>query len=633
MIQAQNAAEQANRWRKECADVCAVLTIRLKELAGFLDSLLKHKDVLSVLAQDRHRAMRKAVDRSLDLSRTLNMSAPGRFSLTEHSLLHISSSFSEIFNDSCFDGLFNDEDKENKSICVNKTESSLVENLRAEVRNLKSELERINAETGNSEEDGANGGAEQKDRSTRNISQIVEQNSESEAWSEPDRKVSHERIGLDDSIKLNKHVRSPSSKYKGTTSGSDDNNDSRTTRKNSGRLQEKLSELETQITEKDEEILDLKNSLLAAEGRLSNEQIKCTNLEEELNSARCAYATLETSLNDLKTRHKQLQLDFDREEVEKDKIMSEREVTTEELEHARHEILRLNEEHAIQIDTMISQETVKLELLRQQLTDKYQTALDEQNRNHEQSLANNWVLRVTYEEKIHQLEEMEKRLGDSEALLDLMRDNESEIKAQLIEKEKVIRGLKRNVDEVTLQTSKAVLERTKFMNERDQFEQLNRSLQEKCDSLAVERSELHSKLAELAHNNAQLHNKLVVNDTQFQLTRSASQGNARYALTASPKVCGNSSGGEQSGYTSDELKQRLENSSPDLGIDSDGTGRSSGTDAIPKLERSSKLDFKYSFANTLLEGEEDEGNFFWFEFIAFSDFFKNRLLFLYRIIA
>lgn len=610
LIQAHNAAEQANRWRMECADICAVLTLRLKELAGFLDSLLKHKDVLSVLAQDRHRAMRKAVDRSLDLSRTLNMSAPGRFSLAEESLLHISS-ISDIFNDSYFDRILNEEDKEN--IRGNKKESSLVENLRAEVKSLKSELERINAETGNSDENGANGGAEPKNRSIRNISQAIEQNSESEAWSEPDRKVSHERIGLDDSVKLNKHVRSPSSKYKGTSSGSDENNDSRSTRKNSGRLQEKLTELETQVSMKDEEISELQDKALAAETRLSKAMIKCTSLEDELINVRRAYATIEGSLSDLKTRYKQLQNDFDRQAIETDKMVSERDSMAEELGKLREELMQQNEEHAIQIDTMISQETVKLELLRQQLTDKYQTALDEQTKKHEQTLATDWVSRVTFEEKVHHLEELEKRLGDSESLLQLMRDNENEIKSQLLEKEKVIRALKRNVDEVTLQTSKAVLERTKFMNEREQFEQLSRELQDKCDNLAVEKSELHSKLAELAHNNAQLHNKMVMNETQFQLTRSASQGNARYSLIASPKGCSNSSGGEQSGYTSDEVKQRLENSSPDLGIDSDGTGRSSGTDAnstnssVFKLDRSSKSDFRHSFANILLEGEEDEG--------------------------
>nr|5MWE_C Chain C, Centrosomin [Drosophila melanogaster]5MWE_D Chain D, Centrosomin [Drosophila melanogaster] len=62
--QARTEVETADKWRLECIDVCSVLTNRLEELAGFLNSLLKHKDVLGVLAADRRNAMRKAVDRS-----------------------------------------------------------------------------------------------------------------------------------------------------------------------------------------------------------------------------------------------------------------------------------------------------------------------------------------------------------------------------------------------------------------------------------------------------------------------------------------------------------------------------------------------------------------------------------------
>lgn len=176
------------------------------------------------------------------------------------------------------------------------------------------------------------------------------------------------------------------------------------------------------------------------------------------------------------------------------------------------------------------------------------------------------------------------------------------------------------MDDATLNHSRAVLERTKFMNERDQLEKLSHELQKRYDLMASERSELHTRLAKLSHENAQLHNKLVVNETQFQLTRSASQGNARYALT-SPKSTslpaqynGSVSSGDQSGeQSSDEIRQRLENSSPDLGIDSDGTGRSSGTDGNAvrsptlKLSRSKKCDLNDSYTNILLEGDEEMG--------------------------
>nr|5MW0_C Chain C, Centrosomin [Drosophila melanogaster]5MW0_D Chain D, Centrosomin [Drosophila melanogaster]5MW9_C Chain C, Centrosomin [Drosophila melanogaster]5MW9_D Chain D, Centrosomin [Drosophila melanogaster]5MW9_G Chain G, Centrosomin [Drosophila melanogaster]5MW9_H Chain H, Centrosomin [Drosophila melanogaster] len=39
--QARTEVETADKWRLECIDVCSVLTNRLEEEAGFLNSLLK----------------------------------------------------------------------------------------------------------------------------------------------------------------------------------------------------------------------------------------------------------------------------------------------------------------------------------------------------------------------------------------------------------------------------------------------------------------------------------------------------------------------------------------------------------------------------------------------------------------
>lgn len=608
-------------------------------MAGFLDTLLKNKDVLSVLAQDRHKAMRKAVDRSLDLSRSLNMSIsinPGRPSINEKSLMQISS-LTELLNDSYFGESFNhiQDDKEKN---LNK-DASIIESLRAEVKSLKTELEKVNAETGNN---GSSGSLEniRRDRSSRNLLPNFAHNSESEAWSEPDRKVSHERIGLDDPVKLNTHVRSPcSAKYKGgdaSSSASDDNNNSRLIRKNSVlRLQEKIIELETQLSAKNSELLNIQNDAILADNIQSEESEKLTAITNELEQCRNQNKSLQDSLNELKKGYAALDREY---ENQNDKAMLEHKKLRDELENEKNllkkEISKLNEVHASQIDAMISQESVKFELLRQQLNDKFNKDLAEEMRMHKEQMSHDWVSRVKYEKQTQQYHELERRLGDSETLLQLMRDNETAIGAQIMEKEKNIRALKRNLDEITLQTSKAVLERTKFMNERDQFEKISRELQEKCDILALDKSELHSKLAKLAHNNAQLHNKLVVNETQFQLTRSASQGNARYGLASVNCLTGTSSGGDQSGYTSDELKQRLENSSPDLGIDSDGTGRSSGNDLNTirsselKVLNSPKLNFNHSFTNNLLEDDEDNGKFSSCFFLSiFSIFIILQFLF------
>lgn len=65
------------QWREELTEVCNLLACRLKELAGFLDSLLKHDEVLSVLSKNNHDEMRRAVDSSLDLSRNISLCNEG----------------------------------------------------------------------------------------------------------------------------------------------------------------------------------------------------------------------------------------------------------------------------------------------------------------------------------------------------------------------------------------------------------------------------------------------------------------------------------------------------------------------------------------------------------------------------
>lgn len=107
----------------------------------------------------------------------------------------------------------------------------------------------------------------------------------------------------------------------------------------------------------------------------------------------------------------------------------------------------------------------------------------------------------------------ERQLAEKESLLDEIRENESQLKIQISLKESLYQSIKKNLDEVTLQMSKAVLERTKFMNERDLCEASNRELKTKVENLLAESSELHTKLAKLGHANAQLHNKISLHET------------------------------------------------------------------------------------------------------------------------
>lgn len=605
LLSAQAEVSQVNQWRKECLELCNMLTGRLSELAGFLDSLLNHKDVLSVLAQDRRKAMRKAVDQSLDLSRSLNnmsiSAGAGRFSLNERSLLQMSS-LTEILNDSYFD----------TSLQVDRgKDATVIASLRAEVESLRSELQKVAVAGRKTASPETQENASRRDRISRNLSQQFDLNSESEAWSEPDRKVSSERIGLDDSAK--KSVRSPCalSKFKASSSSSvsEENVDARSTRKNSVlRLQERVAELEAQLAEKSVLLNELQAHRIASEpeAQALRDAVKAfeagaTKLREENEALRDQLHQIHDQYYEAEQK---LQVELESTSAELSRLRAEcRRTHQDEIRELTERVEELQDEHAQRIDMMASQEAVKLELLRQQLRDEFDQELHAELARLSEDRQRNWVARVEHEQQLRQCEELERRLGDTESLLQLMRENESELKCQVLEHEKMNRLSKRNVDEISMQLSQAVLERTESMSERDRFEKECDELAKKLERVSLEKSELHSKLASLVHENAQLHNKLVSTEAQFELTRSASQGNARYALASPYKsialLCeGLSSGGDQSDNASDEHKERLENSSPDLGIDSDG--RSSGTDV--NTSRSPK------FRSPKSERDEQDGN-------------------------
>lgn len=97
-VRAKEQAEKAEIFRREAAEVCGLLTVRLEELAGFLDSLLTNRDSLSGVSQKRRQAIKQAVDQSRELSRHLSLSFANRPS--EDSSLPWNSE-----EESCGDGL------------------------------------------------------------------------------------------------------------------------------------------------------------------------------------------------------------------------------------------------------------------------------------------------------------------------------------------------------------------------------------------------------------------------------------------------------------------------------------------------------------------------------------------------
>jgi len=223
-----------------------------------------------------------------------------------------------------------------------------------------------------------------------------------------------------------------------------------------------------------------------------------------------------------------------------------------------------------------------MEAVKQDLHEKYRSELNKE-----------WIARNEHEEILRQLDTAMKRFSESESVIDMMKETESELNEQLIDAEKSIRSLRKSLDEATLQASKAVLERTKVMSEKLALEKSNSEMMAKLDEAANVKVDLNSRIGHLEKANAELQNIVVVNDTQYKLTKSASQGNARYLYQLNDQ--------SQSDLTADELKHRYSNPSPDLGIESDAV-KTSGSEVsfTPKLkEVTSAMD------NLLLEDDEE----------------------------
>jgi hypothetical protein len=154
---AQKDAEKAQIWRKRCSEVCTLLTVRLRELAMFLDSLLCNE--FKGLCPDRRKAIRTSVENSLDLSKSIDMSSAsiiknmsafnetaGRPSIANESLLNLSnlSAFLNISGYSMIDLV----DKENRTSNVHqKSEAELIDNLKSEIMTLRNALATKKANT------------------------------------------------------------------------------------------------------------------------------------------------------------------------------------------------------------------------------------------------------------------------------------------------------------------------------------------------------------------------------------------------------------------------------------------------------------------------------------------------------
>ncbi|XP_070135013.1 centrosomin isoform X3 [Drosophila bipectinata] len=528
---AQTDVESADKWRLECADVCSVLTNRLEELAGFLNSLLKHKDVLGVLAADRRHAMRKAVDRSLDLSKSLNMTLNiTGTSLADQSLAQLCN-LSEI--------LYTEGDLSQKTfnsheeIHAASSMSPTMENLKAENKALKRELEKRRTTDGQQQQ-------RKERRSLPLPSQQLDNQSESEAWSEPDRKVSLARIGLEENSNSLAAPEQP---------GSESESEGRacSTRQDRNRNSERIAQLEEQIAQKDERMLNVQCQLVDLDNRYKQEQLRCMEITQQLEQLRAVNEALKADLQAIGSHEDQRIVELqkmleaksqqiDQLKLAQSTLTADAQITEMELQAAQQQIQEMEQQYAESLDQLQTQlEKQRVEAIEQ---------LEEHERLHQEALERDWVALTTYQEQAQQLLELQRSL-------DYHQENEKELKQTLVENELATRALKKQLDESTLQASKAVMERTKAYNDKLQLEKRSEELKQQLEALK-EKQRIFQQQQKRANSSDVSQSGY----TSEEVAVPMGAGVAQAAAGSNPAAAA-------------VVAQRLNNSSPDLGIESD----------------------------------------------------------------
>lgn len=525
---AKQDAENAHKWRNDCLEVCGALTIRLRELAEFLDSLLSNKDVLNAIAQDRRKMMRSSVDKSLDISksfRRMSMSMIGatNFTLNESNLLNQLTSLTDVLHNSMavVDHSMVVDDKENRP--TNKTER----------RTSRLDM------------------SHESDLGWR-LAQLKTQ-SESEDWSEPDRQVSHERIGLDGAAMYrnspNKHNHETN-----TSSASNSEAASDKARRNTSavRLQSRIGDLEKQLTERNDKNAQLTKHLSEKVQTIQELEEKIEKYSQQVNTS-----SSHDNVNSIRAALEQKEDDLLRMQQERDSASVDLRLATMKLASLQQEMTELKKRHSQDVDDIMQEQRTNIEKAKQNMTERHQIDIEQ-----------NYVLRNDYDALGNTVVEQQQEIATLQRLVQDLRENEDELKAEIMESERNVRALKKSVDDATLLSSAGVLERNRLKSEKEELQTILNALQIERNADLVTINELRSQL------NSYLPLQSIPLSSN-SLGRSASSGNVRYAIRTqlSATHCG-----FRSSSSTDEKALRLENFSPDLGIESDAGCRTSGSD-------------------------------------------------------
>lgn len=343
-------------------------------------------------------------------------------------------------------------------------------------------------------------------------SMFLRQQSESEEWSEPDRDISKERIGL--STAEEKPINRTS-----TTSDEEDNDDNdvgsehKLVRKADWKLiHEKVKSLEALLQEKNDKILEVSGMLLDAE---NDAKEKILQIKKKLDDA-------EKEIQ----HYKNLYHEVTNDKCELTKTLQEKDSTIEQVKHEKDkinvELKVLSSKYETQLDInrdvkiKFQEEEEKFHKLQIEyeskckIYDQLVTASEKREQSFKDEIQTNWVRKTVYNQLLHELEKKQERLKDYQQKFGAMEQEMKHMHTQVLESEERMEKISRNLDTATLQLSTASVERAKAMSEKRTLESKFKKLNEDYHKLNVEKQEANLKIADLEVFNAKLQNKLLI---------------------------------------------------------------------------------------------------------------------------
>ncbi len=487
--EAQNEFDETEMLLRQSAVFCGILIERLDELAGFLSSLLQQKDIISNMGADLRHAICKAVDASLDISRTFNISH-SPCSERERSYSHLSLTEIDLVNDSV----------SSSPSVVN--EKSANYSFSAEIQKMRGEME-LSKQSRTSNPPGNPMRLALPIASLKkSSSHLFHQCSDSEEWSEPDRDVSMARIGL-------KTDESSFVKRSTTTS------------------EEEALNLAADLS--DRKVFKRTDWNLIQQ-RLGNESCAKVDFlllkdsfqqtEKDLQSYKYLYKKLEKETHEYEDRLNALSLQL------KEKI--------DEVQMLKQDKDSLNMEIKV-LQTKFEEQIKDIENLQNRceecevVLEKKTRELEKKDNDFKNELQQNWVQKNMYNQLLNEFEKKQEKLIDNNNKMEILEEEIRQLQSKLKNKENMIVAINRNLDSTSLQLSVASVERARTINDKRNLEAQLKKLSDAYHTLSNDKQDLNLKIAELEELNAKLQNKLLVGEKPFFLHQPMSSDASGYA--------------------------------------------------------------------------------------------------------